>query len=318
MDFYKKIIKSKKLRFKILSLLKFIPDKTMLKLQYLLKSGRRLNLKKPKRYTEKIQWYKLYYRNSAMQQCADKYLVREYVKNKGLENILNELYAVFESPEGICFDSLPDKFILKLSNGSSTNLLVKAKEEVDLDEVKQRFRDYYVQSGASAGREWVYTKSQRPVIVAERYLEDLSSKEHTLRDYKIFCFDGKAEYIICVDGRYTDHYCHVVYDTTWRKQDVIIGESSADAEYDRPENLEEMLDVAARLSADFPFARIDLYSIQGKTYFGEITFFPWSGYMEFEPDEFDFILGDNKTFSSKRGFCTAFIIKVECEKSFLS
>lgn len=292
MNFYKKIFRSKKLRFKILSALQFIPDKPMLKLQYRIKCGRKLDLKNPKRYTEKIQWYKLYYRDPVMQQCADKYWVREYVKSKGLEHILNDLYAVFETPESICLDELPDRFVLKLSNGSSTNLLVEDKHSLDLDQVKAQFKDFYAQSGASAGREWVYKTDQKPVIVAEQYLEDPTNVNRALRDYKILCFNGKPEYIICVDGRYTDQYCHVVYDTQWRKQDVIIGESSAAADYEKPEKFEQMLEIASTLSKDFPAARIDLYHIQGEIYFGEITFFPWSGYMSFTPDSFDEKLGD--------------------------
>lgn len=292
MDFYKKLIKSKKLRFKILSALRFIPDKPMLKIQYRIKSGRKLNLKAPKRYTEKIQWYKLYYRDPLMKQCADKYSVREYVESKGLGHILNDLYSVFNKPEDIDFSALPQKFVLKLSNGSSTNLLVKDKDKLSLEEVKQKFRDFYAQSGASAGREWVYRSDEKPVIAAEQYLEDPSKLPgEDLRDYKILCFNGKPEYIICVDGRHTDHYAHVVYDTEWNKKQVVIGESSADGDYDRPDTLDRMLEIASTLSAQFPAARIDLYSIQGRVYFGEITFFPWSGYMKFTPDEFDLELG---------------------------
>lgn len=292
MDFYKKIFRSKKLRFAILSALRFIPDKTMLKIQYRIKCGRKLNLKDPKRYTEKIQCYKLYYRDPTMQQCADKYTVREYVQSKGLGSILNDLYAVFSTPDDISFEHLPDQFVLKLSNGSSTNLLVENKHDLDLNRVKEQFRNFYAQSGASAGREWVYSMDKQAVIVAEQYLRDPSNENGALRDYKILCFDGEPEYIICVDGRYTDHYCHVVYDKEWNKQQVQIGESSFAADYPKPENFDQMLKIARTLSADFPAARIDLYSIEGKIYFGEITFFPWSGYMKFKPDSFDFALGE--------------------------
>ena len=292
MDFYKKIFRSKKLRFKILETLNFIPDKPMLRMQYRIKCGKKLDLKNPKRYTEKLQWYKLNYRDPVMQQCADKYSVREYIKSKGYETILNDLYDVFNSPDEITFDKLPEKFVVKLSNGSSTNILVDDKNKLDIESVKAKFRDFYAQSGSSAGREWVYKTDKSPVIVAEQYLEDDSNPDHTLRDYKILCFNGKPEYIICVDGRYTDHYCHVVYDTNWNKQNVVIGESSAAADYERPETLDEMLKIAEDLSEDFPAARIDLYSIKGKIYFGEITFFPWSGYMKFTPDEFDIQLGE--------------------------
>lgn len=292
MDFYKKIFRSKKLRFRILSMLRFVPDEPMLKLQYRIKCGRPLNLKDPKRYTEKMQWYKLYYRDPVMQQCADKYQVREYVKSKGLGHILNELYAVYESPDQIDLEKLPEKFVLKLSNGSSTNLLCKDKSVLNPETVKQTFWDFLCQSGASAGREWVYQGS-KPVIVAEELLEDPDEADGALRDYKILCFNGKPTYIICVAGRYTENYCHLVYDTQWNKQDIKIGESSANGEYAKPDTLEQMLQIAKILSADIPAARIDLYSIRGRIYFGEITFFPWSGYMKFTPDQFDCILGDH-------------------------
>lgn len=294
MDFYKKIFKSKKLRFRILSALRFVPDKPMLRLQYRIKCGRPLNLKDPKRYTEKIQWYKLFYRDPVMQQCADKYQVRKYVEEHGLGHILNELYDVFETPEDIRLDHLPEQFVLKLSNGSGTNLLCRNKSELNLPEVQQKFRDYLVQSGSSAGREWVY-KSDSKVIVAEKLLEDPLRPGQDLRDYKILCFNGQPEYIICVDGRYTDHYCHVVYDPQWNKQDVIIGQSSNSANYQKPDTLEEMLEIARTLSKDFPAVRIDLYDIGGQIIFGEMTYFPWSGYMHFQPDEFDFVLGEKFT-----------------------
>jgi len=291
MQLYQKIIPSKRMRFKILSLLRFIPDEPMLKFQYRVKNGRKLELNAPQRYMEKIQWYKLYYRDPIMQQCADKYTVREYIHSKGLGYILNDLYAVFSSPEELCFDQLPEQFILKLSNGSSTNLVIQDKKAHDLRKVQQKFRDFYAQSASNAGREWVYSTENQPVIVAEQLLEDDTNPDRTLRDYKILCFNGKPEYIICVDGRYTDHYCHVIYDTKWNKQDVVIGHSSAAANYPKPDTLDEMLDIARILSEDFPFVRVDLYSIKGKVFFGELTFFPWSGYMQFTPDSFDFALG---------------------------
>lgn len=292
MDIYKKIIRNKELRFRILSALRFIPDVPMLRMQYFIKFGRMLNLKSPERFMDKMQWYKIYYRNPAMQQCADKYSVREYVKSKGLEHILNDLYAVYKSPEEIALDALPSRFALKLSNGSSTNLFINDKSKANISDIQQKFRDFFAQSGASAGREWCYQSEKPPVILAEKLLKDQSNPTGTLRDYKIFCFQGKPAYIICVDGRYTSAYCHVVYDVNWNKQNVVIGESSAEAEYPKPEKLSEMLQYAGILSQDFPFARTDFYYLDGKIYFGEITFFPWSGYMRFAPDSFDYHLGE--------------------------
>ena len=291
MDGYKKIINNKHTRMLILILLRIIPDKQMLQLEYWIKFRRKLNLKNPVRFTEKVQLYKLKHRTQTMVQCSDKHTVREYIKSKGLEDILNVQYCVFDSPDQLDLSLLPERFVLKLSNGSGTNYICKDKSKVDLESLKKRFRRYAVQVKANPGREWPYTQA-KPVIVAEQFLEDSSRGNGTINDYKIFCYAGKPEYVICISDRYTDRVNHLVYNTKWEKQNVVSEGARIEEDEPRPDNLDEMLRVAEILSEDFPFARIDLYSIQGKIYFGEITFFPWSGFMEFEPDEFDFILGE--------------------------
>lgn len=290
MDGYKKIFKNQYTRFLILYFLRFVPDKLMLKIQYWIKFKRKLNLKDPKRFTEKIQAYKLFYKNEKMVQCSDKYLVREYIKEKGLEHILNDLYCVFDTPEEIDFSVLPEKFVLKVSNGSGTNLICRDKSKLDINKVKEDFRKHYIHVKANVGREWPYMKA-KSVIVAEKLLEYPEKSGDSITDYKIFCYNGKPEYVICITDRYTDKVNHLVYDTNWVKQNVISEGAYLEVDEPRPENLEEMLKIATILSEDFPFARIDLYSILNKIYFGEITFYPWSGYMEFEPDDFDFELG---------------------------
>lgn len=291
MDGYKKIINNKHTRMLILNLMRIIPDKQMLQLEYWVKFRRKLNLNDPVRFTEKMQVYKLKYRTPIMIQCSDKHLVRDYIKQKGLEDILNTQYCVFETPEQIDLSVLPDKFVLKLSNGSGTNYICKNKSEVDEKELKKIFKHFITQVKANPGREWPYTQA-KPVIVAEQFLVDPTRENGSINDYKIFCYDGKPEYVICISDRYTDRVNHLVYDTNWVKQYVVSEGARIEEDAPRPENLGEMLKVAETLSAEFPYARIDLYSIQGKIYFGEITFFPWSGFMEFEPDEFDFILGE--------------------------
>lgn len=291
MDEYKKILKNKNVRYSILSLLRFVPDKTMLQLQYRIKFGRKINLKDPKRFTEKIQWYKLNYKDPSMPRCSDKYLVRDYVREKGLGHILTDLYAVFEKPEDIDLDRLPEKFVLKLSNGSGTNLICTDKRKLKEQDVIQEFKQFVFKVNANLGREWPYMQT-KPVIIAEQLLEDESHLNNAVNDYKIFCYDGKPEYVICISDRYSDRCNHLVYDTQWKKIRVVSEGARIEEDAPKPENLQEMLDVAAKLSEDFPFARIDLYSLENKIYFGEITFYPWSGYMEFDPDEFDFILGE--------------------------
>lgn len=289
MNFYKKIIKSKKMRFKILSAMRFIPDKPMLELQYYIKHKRKLHLDNPQRYTEKLQWYKLYYRDMKMQQCADKYRVRSYIESKGLGNILNDLYAVYNTPDEITLGNLPDKFVMKSNNGSGTNLICKDKSLYTEEQVREMFRGFFAQSNASAGREWVYGGIE-PVIIAEKLLEDPAQPDG-ICDYKFLCFNGKPEYVVYDVDRFTNHKRNI-YDTEWNDLHVASDCPCAEQVYDKPENLSEMLEIARTLSADFPAVRVDLYSVEGKIYFGELTFFPWSGYVQFAPDSFDFEAGE--------------------------
>lgn len=290
MNFYKKIIRSQKLRFKILSALRFIPDEKMVRLQYRIKTKRKLNLKNPVRYSEKIQWYKLYYRDPLMMQCADKYDVREFIKSRELGDTLNELYAKFDSPEDISLEKLPDKFVMKLSNGSGTNLLCSDKSKLDIDAVKKEFRSFYEQSGAQAGREWVYHTDKKPVIVAERFLED-PEQTGGIHDYKFICFDGVPHYVVCDVARFVNHRRNI-YDMEWNDLRVASDCPCSDVEIPKPEMLDDMVEIAKKLAKGFPAVRVDLYMVKGKIYFGEMTFFPWSGYVVYDPDKFDFEAGE--------------------------
>lgn len=287
---YKKIIKNQNLRFKVLNLLNFIPDKTMVKLQYRIKTGRKLNLKNPQRYTEKLQWYKLYYRNPLMTKCADKYTVREYVESKGLGNILNELYGVYDLVDEIDFDRLPNKFVLKTTNDSHTNIFCEDKSKADIDKIKEELNEFmHSRNGKSPGREWAYDGSKRR-IVCEKYLD--KTKDGEIIDYKFFCFNGKIEYLnIVVDNKETRKLG--IYDTKGKKTKYSRTDmEEIEKEIKIPDNFEEMKKIAEKLSEDFPHVRVDLYDIDGKIIFGELTFYGSSGYMQFEPDEFDFILGE--------------------------
>ena len=145
MNLYKKFI-PKKMRFTILRALKFIPDEQMIKMQYAIKLRRKLNLKTPQRYTEKIQWYKLNYRNEKMPICVDKYRVREYIKEKGLDNILVDLYGIYDRPEDIDFSKLPEKYIIKTTNGSGTNIICKNKNLINEIEIRSRLKSFLKQS----------------------------------------------------------------------------------------------------------------------------------------------------------------------------
>lgn len=261
----------------------------MIKFQYYVKLKRRLDLNHPQRYTEKIQWYKLYYRNENMPICVDKYRVREYISKKGLDDILVKLYAVYDTADEICFANLPERFILKTTNGSSTNIICKDKGRLDEKAVRNQVAAFLKQSSASAGREWAYSKV-RPRIIVEQLLEDSSSPDGSVTDYKFLCFNGQPEYIVLDVDRFTQHKRNI-YDTQWNNLHIASDCPCSDIEYPRPDTLEEMLKVAETLCKEFPAVRVDLYSVNGKVYFGELTFFPWSGYVKYTPDCFDFEMG---------------------------
>lgn len=291
---YKKVLKSQDLRFKILNMFSWVPDKTMVKIQYRIKMGRKLNLKNPQRFTEKLQWYKLYYRKPIMKQCVDKYEVRDYVKAKGLENILNELYGVYNSPDEIDFDKLPDKFVTKTTSGSGGQnvILCNDKNKLDIEKTKKDLK-YWLKLNPkkSFGREWAYEGTNNRIIV-EKLFEGNDDGLSGVNDYKLFCYDGKVKYIVLDGDRFVEHKRNF-YDRDWNYIDVKTDCGQLGNTIKKPQMLEQMITVAEKLSSDFPYVRVDLYCIRNKVYFGEMTFYPWTGYVQFEPDEFDYELGED-------------------------
>ena len=289
---YKKIFKSQKLRFTILNLFSWIPDKTMVKIQYRIKLGRKLNLKNPKRFTEKLQWYKLYYRNPLMNKCVDKYEVRDYVKSKGLENILNELYGVYNKPEEINFDKLPNQFVVKTTSGSGgQNVFVcENKKELNKEELINKL-NYWLKLNPkkSFGREWAYENTTNRIII-ENHLEGNDEGLSGINDFKFFCYNGKVKYIVFDGDRYIKHKRNF-YDKDWNYIDIQTDCDQLGNIIEKPKMLNEMKKTAEKLSKDFPYVRVDLYCINKKIYFGEMTFYPWTGYVQYTPDEFDYELG---------------------------
>ncbi len=287
---YRKIIKNKETRFKILHYLSFIPDSWMVKFQYKVKMGRKLNLKKPKRYTEKLQWYKVNYHDPLLTQCADKYEVREYINLKGLQAILVDLYAIYDNPEQIKIDDLPEKFVIKTTNGSGTNVLCQDKSSLDLSQIKEDLKAWLRRDNYAVGREWSY-KDIKPRIVIEEYLEDPNNAFDGINDYKFICFNGNPKYVVLDVDRHIEHKRNI-YDIDWNYINVSTDHENFGDIVPKPESYEEMLKVAKVLAEDFPCVRVDLYYVNKRVYFGELTFYPWTGYVQFEPDAFDYILGN--------------------------
>lgn len=277
-------------------LLSWVPDSIMLRIQYRIKMGFWPDFNKPKRFTEKLQLYKMRYRNPIMHQCVDKYEVRKYVESKGLGHLLNELYGVYDSAEEIDFSFLPNKFVMKTTTGGGGQnvIVVKDKEKIDLEGQRQRLLCWTDSNnlGALAGREWAYTQCKPRIIIEE--LLDSSSDENALIDYKFFCFNGDPIYLYVINDRKPGEYAYLgVYDINFNKLPVYrCDERKAEYAIDKPVNYEEMVEVAKKLSAGFPHVRVDLYNINGKIYFGELTFYDGSGYFRYDPDSFDKVMGD--------------------------
>ncbi len=298
MNEYKNFFRSTKIRHLILSALRFIPDEQMIKLQYRIKMGRKLDLNNPKTYTEKLQWYKLYYRNPLLTQCADKHAVRDYLKSIGYEDLACREYGVYDRAEDIPFDSLPEKFVIKTTNGSGTNILCKNKSELHKEDVISEVNSWLKRDCFGLGREWAY-KDIKPRVIVEEYLEDNTNEFEGINDYKFICFDGKVHYVVFDVDRYTDHK-RSIYDADWNYLDIATDCKKLDNTIPRPDGFEEMKKVAEALSAEFPEVRVDLYWLNNRVYFGELTFYPWAGYVVFEPEQFDFELGEKFNLSEKQ------------------
>ena len=293
---YKKILKSRAVRLAILKMLCFVPDKPMVKLQYRIRTGRKLNLKNPQRYTEKLQWYKLNDRTKAMVPCVDKADVRDYVQQKGLGHILNQCLGVYDRAEQVDFSQFPEKFVLKdtLGGGGNAVILVKDKKQADTEALKKQMASWVSENHKikSGGREWPYYSGKKHRIIAESYLED---SDTGLTDYKFLCFNGKVEYFFIRSVVPEDHDAGrmAFYDS---QKNFLPGVgldyyTAAEKALPLPKTIETMMEYARILSEDFPHVRVDFYEVGGKIIFGELTFFHASGFLKFSPDEFDFDLG---------------------------
>ena len=258
-----------------------------LKLMFRLKQGYSLDLKNPQTYNQKLQWIKLYDRNELMPLCCDKYTVRDYAKNMGCESILNELYWHGENPDDIPYDVLPDQFVIKVTHGSTFNIIVKDKSKLDRQETANKLRKWLKAEFIACYGEWFYGKI-KPRIVIEKYLEDSNSQE--LRDYKIFCFNGKAKFVDVHSGRFGEHKRNV-YDLEWNFLDDVYLKYDHDELIPRPAVLNELLQYAEKLSKPFLHARVDFFIVNDRIYFGEITFTNGAGFDRIKPYSFDEEMG---------------------------
>ncbi|MBR5295185.1 MAG: carbonic anhydrase [Clostridia bacterium] len=247
-------------------------------------------MKNPQRFTEKLQWYKLNYRTPLMTQCADKYKIRFYLKDKGYEELSPELYQVCDNFDEIDFEKLPESFAIKSNNSSGTNVFIKNKAEMDLEKVRAEAAGWKKVKTISAGREWAYQDIEPKIVVEELLVSHDGTQKESLNDYKFLCFNGEPKVLWVDVDRGVDHK-RAFFDMDWNVLDITSNRTKSDKPIPKPYGLDKMLEVAKDIAKDFPFVRVDFYSLNEKIYVGELTFYPWSGCVQFTPDSVDFELG---------------------------
>ncbi len=277
---------------------KLFPDKQFLKIIYRQLMGTELNLKHPRTFSEKLQWLKLYDRNPLYTQMVDKYEAKRYVANIIGDEYIIPTLAVYDSTKEIDIDALPDRFVLKCTHDSGSVAICKDKKTFKRDEAFAMLEKGLRKNFFWENREWPY-KNVKPRIIAEAYLEDDATQE--LRDYKFFCFGGEVKYCQVISGRSTT-MCIDFFDRDWNHQPFHEPHNYpfAETEIEQPRQLEKMWSAATLLSKDKPFSRIDFYEVGDSVYFGEITFFPTSGFGGFAPEEWDLKFGQWLELPSKK------------------
>ena len=276
---------------------KKLSDEKYLKIMYLLRMRHRLNLDNPATFSEKIQWLKLYDRKPEYTQMVDKYAVKDYVaKIIGDEYIIPTL-GVWNKPEDIEWEKLPDKFVLKTTHGGGGKsvFVCKDKKTLDKEAIVQNLNKSLQVDIYPMLKEWPY-KNVPHRIIAEKYIDPFPNVKD-LPDYKWYCFGGEPKFCQVINNRSTKETIDF-FDTEWKHQDFVGLNpahgpvfDSAGTVIECPSHLHTHLQIARKLSKDLPFSRIDLYETGDHTYFGEITFYPMSGLGVFKPDKYDEILG---------------------------
>lgn len=259
-----------------------------LKILYRLKTGRKLNLKNPKTYSEKLQWLKLNYKNELLPICADKYKVRQFVGECGCENLLIKVLWEGYDPYDIPFGDLPDKFVIKVTHGSGFNIICKDKKQLDILQTIKMLKRWLKEKYIPCYGEWFYGLI-KPKIMIEEYLEDANG--YSPIDYKIYCFHGEPKYIIAHVDRFTNHRSNI-YDLDWNPIKITMKEIDNNLIVKKPKELEQLLDYAKMLSEKFIHARVDLYILNSNIYFGELTFTSDAGFVTITPIEMEEKIGE--------------------------
>lgn len=269
-----------------------LSDTLFLKLEYKKELNKKLNIDNPKTFNEKLQWLKLHNRKDEFTNLVDKYEVRNEIKKIIGEEYLIPLIGVYNSYNEIDFEKLPDKFVIKPTQSSGNVYICKDKSKIKHLELKKTIEKWLKRNYYKEHREWPY-KNVKPRIIIEKYMDD-SYNCGELIDFKFFCFGGKAEFLYVSTGLSNHKTANIDFVNMFYEK-----VSFYRKDYKRftnlppkPKNFEKMKYLAEKLAKDKPFIRVDFYEIDGKIYFGELTFYPCAGYIPIEPQEWDEKLGD--------------------------
>ena len=277
----------------------WMSDKAYLKIAYWAHMHKKLNLENPQTFNEKLQWMKLYDRNPLYTQLVDKYAVKTIIAEKiGREYVIPTL-GVWDKFDDIDFDTLPNRFVLKCTHDSGGLVICKDKSKLAISKARSKINACLKHSFYWGMREWPY-KDVKPRIIAEEYMEDTKTNE--LRDYKFFCFDGEVKAMFIAIERQCGgaETKFDFFDSNFNHLPFRNGHPNAIVLPDKPQCFDEMKQIAAKLSKGIPQVRVDLYEVNGKVFFGEMTFFHWSGMTPFEPEEWDYKFGSWIKLPSKK------------------
>ena len=269
---------------------RLIPDRIYLQIVYFRHFKKFIDFDNPKTFNEKIQWLKLNYRKEEYTNLVDKYRVKQYITKLIGEEYVIPTLGVWKNVDDIDFKSLPEKFVLKCNNDSGGIVICKNKKDFDEVKAKSFLKERLKNNGYWYGREWPY-KNVKPCIIAEKYMEDSISKD--LKDYKFFSFNGSMEFFDIDIDRFIEHRSNY-YDRNGNF--LPFGKTYCPPDYTKkiemPKNLDKMIELAETISHNTVLSRIDFYEIDGQVYFGEITFYPGSGFSPFTDEKWDYKLGD--------------------------
>lgn len=271
-------------------LINLIPDKMFLKIKFYKIFKRKLDLSNPKTFNEKLQWLKLYDRKDIYTTMVDKYEVKKYVSNIIGEEYVVPILGIYDNFDEINFDELPNQFVIKCTHDSGGLVIVKDKNKFDVDSARKKINECLKKNFYYIFREWPY-KNVKPRILIEEYMVDESGYE--LKDYKFFCFNGKVKLLFIASDRNSNKETKFdFYDENFKHLPFTNGHPNSKRNIKKPKNYDKMKELAERLSGNLPQIRVDFYNINGRIYFGELTFYHWSGFVPFTPVEWDYRLGE--------------------------